>query len=733
MAEKTLSIRLGLNDKQFQSALRGVRKSIKKLPGQMKQVGSSMTRSLTLPLAALGAGAVKLASDFEETNAKFNTVFSSMQGKANETAKNFQQNFGLSSRAAKQLLGDTGDLLVGFGFQEEAALNLSDQVNKLAVDLASFTNFEGGAEGASKALTKALVGETEAAKGLGIVIRQNTTEYKERVAAIQKEQGVSVLQAKALANLQIATEQSGKAIGDFARTSGSFANQSRILKGNLEDLGVQLGTALLPIAMKAVNGFQKLVGAIKSASPEAKRIAITVGILVAALGPALSLIGSISAAFALLTSPIGLAIAAITGIVAAFLFVRENYDAFAERLGDWSWWKNAILEAIKFLIEFNPLNLVIDGFNGILEFFGKNTIPNPFEDMIEGIDDLKDDTKTYENEFTSFTDAVKNQAKEAAGALNLLGGAMGVGTGGAGAGASTPSSGGGPARMEAIQAGPISTNLGTGFENADTTVRTVTEEVERFGTKFVEVMGQVQEIGNQVFGALSELSASLFAQQMLEIEQRQEREVASANSQLERELSALESDHEFTKIKEERRKKMLANMTAEERKAFLAEQDFNNKRAKLEEDSAIKIAGINQKAAEEKNRIAVRQAKIQKIADLFSVASSTASAIAKSVAASPLTGGMPMAGVAAGIGAAQATAILAAPLPALAQGGLAFGPTQAIVGDNFGAGVNPEVIAPLDKLKGMLSMETVNVVGTISGEDIVLASDRYNTRANRSF
>ena len=732
MAEKTLSIRLGLNDKQFQSALRGVRKSIKKLPGQMKQVGSSMTRSLTLPLAALGAGAVKLASDFEETNAKFNTVFSSMQGKANETAKNFQQNFGLSSRAAKQLLGDTGDLLVGFGFQEEAALNLSDQVNKLAVDLASFTNFEGGAEGASKALTKALVGETEAAKGLGIVIRQNTTEYKERVAAIQKEQGVSVLQAKALANLQIATEQSSKAIGDFSRTSGSFANQSRILKGNIEDLGVELGTALLPIAMKAINGFQKLVGAIKSASPETKRIAITIGILVAALGPALSLIGSISAAFALLTSPIGLAIAAITGIVAAFIFVRENYDAFAERLGDWSWWKNAILDAIKFLIEFNPLNLVIDGFNGILEFFGKNTIPNPFEDMIEGIDDLKDDTKTYENQFGSFTDAIKNQAKEAADALGMMGTAMGVGTGGAGGGTST-AGGGGPARMEAIQAGPISTNLGSGFENADTTIRTASEETERYGQKFTETMGIVQSIGNQVFGALSNLSASFFAQQMLEIEQLQAREVESANSQLDRELAALESDHEFTKIKEDRRRQMLANMTAEERKAFKAEEDFNNKRAKLEQDNELKIAAINEKAADEKKKIMVKEAKIQKVADLFAVASSTAASIGAAVAASPLTGGMPFAAINAGIGAAQMAAILAAPLPQLAEGGLAFGPTQAIVGDNFGAGVNPEVIAPLDKLKGMLGMETLNVVGTISGEDIVLASDRYNTRANRSF
>jgi phage-related tail protein len=40
--------------------------------------------------------------------------------------------------------------------------------------------------------------------------------------------------------------------------------------------------------------------------------------------------------------------------------------------------------------------------------------------------------------------------------------------------------------------------------------------------------------------------------------------------------------------------------------------------------------------------------------------------------------------------------------PALAEGGLAFGPTLATVGDNPGARSNPEVIAPLDKLKSMM-------------------------------
>ena len=69
--------------------------------------------------------------------------------------------------------------------------------------------------------------------------------------------------------------------------------------------------------------------------------------------------------------------------------------------------------------------------------------------------------------------------------------------------------------------------------------------------------------------------------------------------------------------------------------------------------------------------------------------------------------------------------------PALAQGGLAFGPTMAMVGDNQNAGVDPEVIAPLSKLQGMMGGASVQVTGKISGRDILLTSERNAIDRNR--
>ena len=60
----------------------------------------------------------------------------------------------------------------------------------------------------------------------------------------------------------------------------------------------------------------------------------------------------------------------------------------------------------------------------------------------------------------------------------------------------------------------------------------------------------------------------------------------------------------------------------------------------------------------------------------------------------------------------------------LAKGGIAYGETAAVVGDNPGAKFDPEVIAPLSKLQGMLeTRETVGGTFRIDGADLVLAYD----------
>jgi len=70
-------------------------------------------------------------------------------------------------------------------------------------------------------------------------------------------------------------------------------------------------------------------------------------------------------------------------------------------------------------------------------------------------------------------------------------------------------------------------------------------------------------------------------------------------------------------------------------------------------------------------------------------------------------------------------------IAAFADGGIVSGPTLGLVGEYPGAKTNPEVIAPLDKLRGMLGGQNVQVTGKISGRDILLTSEMSAIDRNR--
>lgn len=250
---------------QLNSTLDKSGKSLKKYAKVFKTILAS---AIVIETVKITKALIDAASNAEETANKFNVTFSGIRDEADAVATNLSDNFGLSTVAAQDLLSATGDLLTGFGFTQESALGLADEVNQLAVDLASFTNFSGGAEGASAALTKALLGERESVKSLGISILEADVQAKVLELTQQGLTFETERQAKAYATLKIAQEQSKNAIGDFARSQDSFANQTRIAQAAVEDLKVELGKQLLPIATQAVTVFGKIATALADDAKE---------------------------------------------------------------------------------------------------------------------------------------------------------------------------------------------------------------------------------------------------------------------------------------------------------------------------------------------------------------------------------------------------------------------------------------------------------------------------------
>ena len=96
--------------------------------------------------------------------------------------------------------------------------------------------------------------------------------------------------------------------------------------------------------------------------------------------------------------------------------------------------------------------------------------------------------------------------------------------------------------------------------------------------------------------------------------------------------------------------------------------------------------------------------------------------------------GIPFAGIAMGVGMVATLIGVMASLPKFANGGIAYGPTLGIFGEYAGAANNPEVVAPLDKLKSLIGDTGGGFSGKLEarlrGRDIVLALAN-ETRINR--
>jgi hypothetical protein len=311
-----------LGFKVDEQTLNNYDKLVKKIAVDMQQFGRQATTFVTLPLALAAGFAVKAASDAAETQSKFSVVFDEVSKDAKRVAEDLRDNYGLSRRASQELLANTGDLLAGFGFTDEAALDLSSQVNKLAVDLASFTNLEGGAERASKALTKALLGERESAKELNIAILEAdvTAEVAKMRAAGQRF--ATERQAKAYATLNIALRQSKNAIGDFGRTQFQLANRFRTFTQRISDVAVGFGNILLPVVTDLVNVGVKLLEWIDNLTPNTKRLIIIFGAVAAAIGPIILVVSSLTIAFLTLGSAVlwvPLLILAVVAVLTLFI------------------------------------------------------------------------------------------------------------------------------------------------------------------------------------------------------------------------------------------------------------------------------------------------------------------------------------------------------------------------------------------------------------------------------
>jgi hypothetical protein len=222
-------------------------------------VAIAATTAAAYQMQKLGFEAIKAASDLEEVTSKFNTVFKGQQTQAEEWAKVLVDSYAMSTRESKQYLSSVQDLLVPMGMQAKAAARMSNEVVKLSADLGSFNNLPTAK--VMDDIQSALVGNYETMKKYGVVL--TATRVQERALSDGLEQTKEALTAadKAQTAYKLIVEGSTAAIGDMTRTSDSYANQTKKLEANIEDLKAMLGNELLPTATDIVSKMNEWIAA----------------------------------------------------------------------------------------------------------------------------------------------------------------------------------------------------------------------------------------------------------------------------------------------------------------------------------------------------------------------------------------------------------------------------------------------------------------------------------------
>lgn len=284
------SIKSVKKDQQgIESGAKAVTAKLEELGGRMAKLGATMTKAITLPLAAIGAASVKLAMDAVESENLFEVSMGNMAEAARDWSKEMSKSLGLNQYETRKTIGVFDVMLKSMGHGEQAAYDMAKGLTQLGYDMASFYNLR--ADEAFEKLRAGISGEVEPLKRLGIIVNETTIKTWAMTNGLIKQGQVLTEDQKVWARYNVIMEQTKLAQGDLARTIDSPANQLRILKSRAQELAVELGTQLLPLVMKVVSAIQGGVRWFQGLSEGTKSLAVNMGLMAAALGPLLSMLG----------------------------------------------------------------------------------------------------------------------------------------------------------------------------------------------------------------------------------------------------------------------------------------------------------------------------------------------------------------------------------------------------------------------------------------------------------
>ena len=255
------------------SGLPAIFKGIQSAASSIKSTLSSALSGISL--SSIIKESLNLRSSLVEVENVIDHVFGGEGKKAiDDFTSTAVEKLGMSTLAARQFAGKFGAALTTTGQSKEAVVSMSKALTQLTSDIASFYDIEQDVA-ASKLFSGVISGQIKPMRELGVDMTVASLEAYTLSEGYDKLYSKMNATEKQAIRFKYAMDKLSFAHGDYLRTINSTANQLRLLKNQIKELGAIIGAIVNAFFNPLVHVLNQVASA---AIVAAKAIAAAMGI-----------------------------------------------------------------------------------------------------------------------------------------------------------------------------------------------------------------------------------------------------------------------------------------------------------------------------------------------------------------------------------------------------------------------------------------------------------------------
>ena len=284
--DTSLIVRVVAKIDSFVSDMDKVINKVENTSKKMEKLGKKLTLGVTTPIVGLGAKMLSLAAEAEELESKFESVFGNMTKEASEWSASFSKTMQRSEMDIKSMMSRLQNFLVGMGGTVEESYKMSQEMIERILDLSAFLDLD-DMEAFDAMVSGVLQGNSTALAKFDVVVNESIIKQEALRMGITKTYDELTALEKAQIRFNVVLNSTAAAQGTVVNEADNYSSKLRALKGNLKDLGVELGEELIPVASDIVSLLLEWTKSFRELDDETKEAIIKVGGFLALLGPLL--------------------------------------------------------------------------------------------------------------------------------------------------------------------------------------------------------------------------------------------------------------------------------------------------------------------------------------------------------------------------------------------------------------------------------------------------------------